>query len=126
MKLLRVAGVMVLLPCAAAACAAAPGDETDVRTLASDEEPLSPCDAGAECTEGVAGLEFVNSSGAHRRVHVNGELVCELDAEESCSTAIEAHVKAIVHVTDELGGAVCSDPEATLASCTCASLEILC
>jgi hypothetical protein len=90
-------------------------------------EALAPCEPKCDGNAGLAGIRFVNASGAARRVYLNGAIVCTLDHGESCTASVPAHVESVVHVTDESEGIVCkSDATGTLAECVCMTVEILC
>lgn len=112
---------------------AACGDEGAEAEVASAElgapDPVpavaTPC-GGGPCTEGVAGVRFLNAADALRQVEIDGEPVCVLEPGEQCAVPITASARAIIHVTDATGEAACDDPELTLAQCVCATLKIRC
>lgn len=109
------------------------GDEGTEAEVASAElgspDPVpavsTPC-GGGPCTEGVAGVRFINSAEALRQVEIDGEPVCVLEPGEACAVPITAAERATIHVTDARGEAACEDPELTLAQCVCATMKIRC
>jgi hypothetical protein len=112
----------------AASCAESSDSETEQRVelhSAPTVEPAGLC-AGGPCNDGFGALEFINSSGAVRRVYVNEEPVCVLAADERCEVEVVSGEHAAIHVTGEYDEETCSDPSATLTSCVCAHFEILC